>query len=78
MIDVNIVYLGEVTQTPLGDLWVACSDVGLLAVEWALARPEPIDYLTRRLKCPVERKPKRTAHAASELREYVAGKRRSF
>lgn len=71
-------YLGKVTDTPLGDLWIACSDLGLVAVEWAASRPELMDYLMRRLKRAVEHNPKQTAHAASELREYLDGKLHEF
>lgn len=73
----DMIYLGEVTDTPIGDLWVACSNLGLVAVEWASSRSELIDYLMR-LKRPIEHHPKRTAYAANELREYLAGKRREF
>lgn len=45
------IYLGELNDTPLGDLRLAASDLGLLAVEWADSQPE-LDYLLQRLSRP--------------------------
>ncbi len=74
----STLYIGEVKETPLGDIWLACSNRGLVAVQWASAHPQLLDYLTRRLKRPVEENPKRMSRAATQLREYLKGKRRQF
>lgn len=71
-------YFGKVNATPIGDIWLACSERGLVAVQWESKRAELLDCLTRRLKSPVEENPRRLALATSELREYLEGKRRQF
>lgn len=72
------IYFSNVKDTPIGDIWVACSERGLVAVEWEGNRTQLMDYLTRRLKSPVEEDSSRLTHTASQLREYLAGKRRQF
>jgi len=71
------IYLGELNHTPLGDLRIAVSDLGLVAVEWADSQPTLDAYLLRR-KCPVESNQKKVQPYAKELSDYVKGKLRSF
>src|SRR3970040_2105771 len=71
------VYLGELNDTPLGDLRVTASDSGLLAVEWADSQPELDDYLSR-LARPVEEDAEKLRPYTRELMEYLIGKRRKF
>ena len=75
---VGTVYVGPVRETPIGDLWLACSERGLIAVEWGSSKTKLIRYLEKRLKASVEDNPRRLALAASELREYLYGKRKQF
>lgn len=72
-----MIYLGELNHTPLGDLRIAASDVGLVAVEWADAQPKMYAYLLR-LKQPVEQAQTHIQPYAKEIREYLKGKRRAF
>jgi len=71
------IYLGEMHHTPLGDLRLAASDLGLVAVEWADSQPELDRYLFR-LNRPVEPNQKMIQPYAKELSEYLIGKRRNF
>jgi methylated-DNA-[protein]-cysteine S-methyltransferase len=71
------IYLGELNNTPLGDLRIAVSDLGLVAVEWAESQPELFTYLLR-LKRSVEQNQKMIHPYAKELTEYLKGKRRDF
>lgn len=71
------IYLGELNRTPLGDLRLAVSSGGLVALEWADSQPELDSYLLR-LKCPVERNQKFIQSYAKEVGEYLKGKRRNF
>jgi len=71
------IYTGELNGTPLGDLRLAASDFGLVAVEWAEAQPEFDSYLAR-LKRPIQPNAKRIVPYAKELREYLNGKRTAF
>jgi O-6-methylguanine DNA methyltransferase len=71
-------YIGLLEDTPLGDLWLAISDLGLVAVEWAESQLEFDTYLTKRFKRPLQPKELRTAPFAEQLREYLNGERRRF
>jgi len=72
------IYFSSVQDTPLGKLWIACSERGLVAVDWGDNRARFLDYLTRRLKSPVEENSNRLTHTASQLQEYLAGERHQF
>lgn len=71
------IYLGELNDTPLGDLRLAASNLGLLAVEWADSLPELEKYL-RRFHRPMELNSKKMRIYSSELLEYLKGSRRKF
>src|SRR5512139_2489104 len=70
-------YSGELYGTPVGDLLLVVSGVGLVAVEWARER-SGLDRYLRRLRRPVYSYPARIAPYAAELREYLLGTRREF
>jgi methylated-DNA-[protein]-cysteine S-methyltransferase len=79
MTSAGTIYYGQVHKTPLGDLWLACSEKGLVTLEWQAARSDFLTLLTRRFKnTEIEESPRRLAMAANELREYLAGKRKRF
>ncbi len=71
------IYVGELNGTPLGDLRLAASDFGLVAVEWAESRNE-FDAFLQRLKRPILSDTKKIAPYVKELREYLTGKRTAF
>ncbi|MEW6401600.1 MAG: methylated-DNA--[protein]-cysteine S-methyltransferase [Chloroflexota bacterium] len=77
MTDNSIIYLGELNHTALGDLRIAASDIGLVAVEWADSQPHFDAYL-RRLKRPIKWDASKIRPYARELKEYLKGKRREF
>ena len=74
----EIIYIGDTGDTPLGNLWLAVSDAGLVAVEFDMGQAEFSSYVQARFKRPVKFNPKRVAKAAGQLRDYLNGKRRSF
>src|SRR5512145_3166358 len=76
-IDVFLLYTGELNGTPLGDLRLAASDLGLVAVEWADSQLQFDSYLAR-LKRPIVPNTKKIAPYAKELREYLNGRRTAF
>ena len=75
--DPNPIYIGELNGTPLGDLRLAASDFGLVAIEWADSQPALDAYLAR-LKHPIQPDAKRIKPYARELAEYLNGKRTAF
>jgi methylated-DNA-[protein]-cysteine S-methyltransferase len=64
-------YFGELNGTPVGDLRLAVSDQGLIAVEWADSQLDFDSYLR-----PFDAQA--TGPYAGQLREYFEGKRREF
>ena len=64
-------YTGELNHTPVGDLRVIASDLGLVAVEWADSQPDFDSYL-------LQSNPETVAPYAEELREYLEGQRQEF
>jgi O-6-methylguanine DNA methyltransferase len=70
--------IGETGKTPIGKFWLASSELGLVAVEWGLTRAEFEAYLTRRFKRAARYAPKNLREAETQLREYLAGRRRAF
>jgi O-6-methylguanine DNA methyltransferase len=78
MTDKTILYIGGTGQTAIGKLWLAVSDLGLVAIESNLTRAEFEAYLSRRFKKTVEFAPEHIGEAAAQLKEYLSGKRRAF
>jgi O-6-methylguanine DNA methyltransferase len=70
-------YTGELNGTSLGDLRLAASDLGLVAVEWAESLLE-FDLYLHRLDRPLETNARKIAPYARELLEYLNGKRNAF
>ena len=52
-LSVHKIYLGSLNNSPLGDLRIAVSTRGLVAVEWVDSQPQLNSYLAR-LKSDVE------------------------
>ena len=71
------IYLGELNQTTLGDLRLAVSDLGLVAVEWSDSQPA-LDRYLQRLGRPVMANSRKIAPFADQVREYLLGKRKRF
>jgi len=71
------IYLGNLPKTPVGDLRLAASDSGLVAVEWTDSLSS-LEAFLRRLRRPLRPSQSRIAPYAQELREYLAGQRRAF
>jgi len=70
-------YIGELNGTGLGDLRLAASDLGLIAVEWADSQLQ-LDLYLHRLHRPLETSLKKLAPYAKEILEYLNGKRNAF
>jgi O-6-methylguanine DNA methyltransferase len=78
MFSSSVIHIGQTGETPIGKLWVAVSDQGLVAIESGLTQAEFEAYLVKRFKCTVECVPKRVREAAAQLSKYLSGKRRNF
>src|SRR5215207_6727578 len=65
------IHIGELNHTPVGDLRLAASDRGLIAVEWAHSQLDFDSYL-------LVSEPGTVAPYADQLQEYFEGKRYEF
>jgi methylated-DNA-[protein]-cysteine S-methyltransferase len=74
----STLYIGETGKTPIGKLWLAASGLGLVSVEWGLTSAEFETYLSKRFKRAVMYAPEHVREAATQLGEYLTGKRRVF
>jgi len=72
------IFIGQTDETPLGKIWVAVAENGLLAVNF----PATLEAFTTSLKryhaAEVVFAPEKVAEAAQQLSEYAAGARRVF
>ncbi len=71
------IYFADLDDTPLGDLRLVASDLGLVAVEWAGSQSQLDAYLAR-LKRTVERNPAVLKPYLQEVLAYTKGKLRQF
>ena len=71
------IFLGSLNDSPLGDLRVAISNRGLVAVEWSDAQPQLDSYLAR-LSRNVEVNQKIVQPYTKEILEYLKGRRKKF
>jgi O-6-methylguanine DNA methyltransferase len=78
MTDKAVLCIGQTGNTPLGKFWLACTDLGLAALEWGKTQAEFEAWLSKRFKRTVVYDPQKVSDAAKELSEYLSGKRRLF
>lgn len=77
-LEVLPLYTGQLKHTPLGDLWLAASQIGLVAVDWAQNELSFQEYLVKRFKRPLEKESGRFALPVDELNEYLQGRLKIF
>jgi O-6-methylguanine DNA methyltransferase len=71
-------FIGETAETPIGKLWLAVSEFGLVAIEEGLTQAEFEAYLVKRFKRPVQPDLPRVLEAARQIDAYLSGHRRAF
>ena len=72
------IYIGNTGPTPIGDLWVAVSENGLVAIDFPATQTDFIAWLEKRHGGEIAFAPEKVQDALEQLREYAAGKRREF
>ena len=73
-----IIFIGHTGTTPLGDLWVAVSESGLVALQFPVGQTEFTVWLQKQHAAMVEFSPENVSHAVDQLQEYIAGERKEF
>lgn len=81
MIEEQTIYIGELPASPLGNVWVAISERGLLAVELQTDRQKFCQYVQKlaapaRVQFILDRA--KTEHALRQIAEFLNGERRKF
>jgi O-6-methylguanine DNA methyltransferase len=71
-------YFGQSRATPIGKLWLAVSDLGLVAIDCGPTQAEFEAYLVKRFKWKVEYAPERIRTVAGQLNKYLSGQQRFF
>jgi O-6-methylguanine DNA methyltransferase len=71
-------FIGQTGDTPLGRLWIAVSERGLVAIEDGMRADQFHAYLQKRFKRMVTDDPGRVREAARQLQDYLAGNRAEF
>jgi methylated-DNA-[protein]-cysteine S-methyltransferase len=74
----KIISIGHTDLTPLGDIWVAVSENGLVAVEFPASQADFTGWLEKQHKAQIEFDQEKVKGALEQLREYAAGTRREF
>jgi len=72
------IFIGVASHTPLGSVWVALNDRGLIAVEISSTDNAFCKMLERRFHTQAVLDKVRTSEAVRQVREYLDGKRESF
>lgn len=72
------IFIGNIDETPLGEIWVAVSENGLLAVEFPSTPEAFAAILKKRHAAEVVFAPEQVAETAQQLREYAAGRLKKF
>ena len=70
--------IGNTGPTPLGDLWVAVSENGLVAVEFPSNQADFSAWLQKEHTARIEFAPEKVQDVLAQLREYAAGQRKEF
>ena len=71
-------FTGMTDQTPLGTVWIAASDFGLVAVQVAGEESAFSQELATRFGIPAIPDKFQTAQIVSQIRAYLLGERKSF
>ncbi len=72
------IFIGQTDSTPLGNLWVAQSQNGLIAVVFPSSLAEFTAIQQKRHGAAVEFAPEKVKDSISQLQEYAIGTRKTF
>jgi len=72
------VYYDRVTHPRVGELYVAVSERGLIALDFGLNEADFVDRVQRRTRAALVRSRERCAEAMRQVREYLDGQRTRF
>jgi methylated-DNA-[protein]-cysteine S-methyltransferase len=72
------IWIGNLKQTPLREVWAAVSEQGLARVDFSVSQAAFSASLHKQTRREVEYAPDRVAEVTRQIKEYLEGKRRTF
>ena len=72
------IFIGSIKSTPLGEVWAAVSEHGLVTVEYGVTQKVFETNVRKQTKRDVEYSPKHVETIVKQIKEYLDGKRRDF
>jgi methylated-DNA-[protein]-cysteine S-methyltransferase len=72
------IYYDSLPDSPVGPLYVAVSETGVLALDFTGSEEEFVGRLGERLRAPLRRSAQRAGQAVEQLRAYLNGRRTDF
>jgi methylated-DNA-[protein]-cysteine S-methyltransferase len=72
------IVIGRLPSSSVGPLWVACSEVGLVAVEWEMPEQQFVAKIRERFSVDISHEQGRTAEPLRQLAQYLSGCRQRF
>jgi methylated-DNA-[protein]-cysteine S-methyltransferase len=72
------IFIGNIKATPLGEVWAAVSERGLVSVEYGVSRSEFESTVHRQTRREVCYEPERVQAITYQIKEYLEGKRQNF
>src|SRR5512146_2806041 len=74
----KIISIGHTDLTPIGKIWVAVNENGLVAIEYPATQDEFIAWLQKHHSAKVEFSAEKVHEVVTQLCEYIAGERQEF
>ena len=72
------IFIGSIKSTPLGEVWAAVSERGLVTVEYGVSQKIFEANVRKQTKRDVEYAPKQVEKINRQIKEYLEGKRHDF
>ena len=72
------IFIGHTGPTPLGDMWVAVSEIGLIALQFPVEEADFRAWLQNHHAATLEYSAEKVSQVVRELQEYAAGQRKDF
>ena len=70
--------IGVLSRSPIGPLWIALSDIGIVSVDWSKSQEDFTRLVQQRFNTNVLYDEARTVESLCQLSEYLSGIRREF
>lgn len=72
------IYIGSLPSSPIGPMWVATSEIGLIMIDWSVTQADFSLQVEQRLHRTAIYEEVRTAEPIRQLGEYLSGNLRRF